>query len=92
MTGIQKTITSPRNRRFMYLSILSLLTSVMGFTLLQMAGGFITTFSIWTLTQSQMSPAQFPFIYIPEVMIYLAAFMVASTFWVFIAMKWRILR
>jgi len=66
MTGIQKTITSPRNRRFMY--------------------------SIWTLTQSQMSPAQFPFIYIPEVMIYLAAFMVASTFWVFIAMKWRILR
>lgn len=91
MSRIQRLLTNQRNRRFVFLSATSFLTSIAGFAALQFAGGFITTFSIWTLTQSQITPPEFPFIYLPEFFIYLFIFAISVTAWVFFARKWRLL-
>jgi len=78
-------------KKILLLSALSFLSTLIGFLLLQVVGSFITSFSIWTLTQSQKIPPEFPFFYIPEFIIIISALLVLSTIYVLILKKLRIL-
>ena len=81
-----------KNRRLMYLMGVSFLTSVIGYMIVQVLGAAITSFSIWTLEQSHKIPPEFPFFYIPELMIYLSGIMIGSTFFVMLLFRLRMIR
>lgn len=89
---IMRMLTSRRNRRIVYLSLFSFTTSVVGFMFVQVFGATITSFSIWTLNQSQMIPPQFPFFYIPEILLYGIGMLSGSVLLVFLLIKLRMIR
>ena len=80
------------NRRLMYLSAISFTTSIMGFMIVQMFGEMITSFSEWTLTQSSKTPAEFPFVYISEMVIYSVGLFIGAVFFIWLLMKLRMIK
>lgn len=90
--SVLRKLRHPRNRQMIYFATLSFLASIIGYMIVQVFGATVTSFSVWTLQQSLMRPPQFPFIYVPEIVVYGGGIFFGIMFYVMLLFRLRMIR